>query len=186
MAAAKPAPRLFTVDDYYRMADAGILTQDDRVELIEGVIIQMPPVGSRHSWSVRRIARLFHETVGRRAEIAVQDPLRLSTLSEPVPDLVLLHPRSDYQTHQPETSDALLVVEVADSTLTYDRRTKVPLYAREGVPEMWLVEIPNSRVTVHREPTPDGYQLTQAYRPGKQITLLAFPDITISVQDILG
>ena len=167
MAAAEPTPRRFTVDEYYRMAEAGILSEDDRVELIEGEIIQMPPVGSRHSWRVRRIARLFHTTVGERAEIAVQDPLRLSTRSEPVPDLMLLQLRPDYETHQPMTADALLVVEVADSTLSYDRRTKVPLYAREGVPEMWLVDLPNGRVTVHREPTPTGYQLTQTYRPGR-------------------
>src|SRR6266496_1101040 len=132
--AAKPTRRQFTVAEYYRMGKAGILTEDDRVELIEGEIIQVPPIGVPHASHVDRLLRLFASTLLAVAHISVQNPLRLSVRSEPVPDLMLLRLRPDlYSGAGPTAADVLLLVEVSDTTLSYDLQIKLPLYARHGV-----------------------------------------------------
>jgi Uma2 family endonuclease len=185
MAATKPTPRRFTVDEYYRMAEVGILTENDRVELIEGEIIQMSPIGSRHNGCVAALDDLLSPLRGR-ANIFIQGPLRISDRTEPVPDVIVTRYRRDhYRGDHPTPTDTLLVVEVADSSLAWDKRTKVPMYAREGVPEMWLIDLPHELVTVHREPASDGYQLIQSFRRGEAISPLAFPDLTIAITDIL-
>jgi Uma2 family endonuclease len=185
MAAAEPRPRRFTVDEYYRMAEAGILTEDDRVELIEGEIIQMSPIGSRHNGCVAALDDLLSPLRGR-ANIFVQGPLRISDQSEPIPDVVVARYRQDhYRGGHPTPTDSLLIIEVADTSLAWDKRTKVPLYAREGVPETWLVDLPHELVTVHRDPTSDGYRLIQSFRSGQIVSPLAFPDLVIVVLDIL-
>src|SRR5436309_1828637 len=141
MMAAKPTRRLFTVDEYYRMAKAGILNEDDRVELIEGEIIQLPPIGGPHGSIVIRLNWLFSDRLRGRAVISPQNPFRISARSEPLPDFQLLRPRADFYRRHPEPPDVLLVVEVSDTTLAYDQRVKIPLYARSGVPEVWIVDI---------------------------------------------
>jgi Uma2 family endonuclease len=169
------------------MGKAGILTEDDRVELIEGEIVQMPPIGSPHASGVRRVTRLFYVGLGDAAVVSVQDPLRLSNESEPVPDVILLRPRPDfYAAGHPTAADVLLLVEVSDTTLAYDLRRKVPLYAREGVPEVWVVDLNGQRILVYRDPSPTGYQMSLILQRGDHLAPLAFPDLDFAINDILG
>jgi Uma2 family endonuclease len=179
--------RTFTVDEYYAMAEAGILSQNDRVELIEGDILRMTPIGSRHAACVLRLSTFFHQHLVRRALVSVQSPLRLSRYSEPEPDIALLRPRDDfYAEAHPMPADTLLVIEVADSSLTYDQQVKIPLYARHGVPEVWLVDLSRELIELYRTPSPRGYeQMTQAHR-SQEITPQSFPDLTLQVDALLG
>jgi Uma2 family endonuclease len=177
--------RTFTVDEYHKMAEAGILHEDDRVELIEGEIINMTPIGSRHTACVKKLNRLFAELLGSEVIISVQDPLRLGDTSEPEPDIALLRPRPDfYAERHPSADDTLLVVEVADTSLVYDREVKVPLYARAGLAEVWLVDLVQQQVLVHRNPTAQGYQEVQAKRSGDRLATKALA-IEVAVDDIL-
>src|SRR5262249_48453126 len=149
----------FTVADYHRMAEAGILDEDDRVELIEGEIVDMTPIGRRHQARVDHLAELFFRGLAEKVIIRVQGSIRLSDLSEPEPDLVLLRRRADfYADADAGPADVLLIVEVADTSLPHDRDVKVPLYARAGIPEVWLVDLNGESVGVHREPGPQGYR----------------------------
>lgn len=137
----------FNVADYHRMGEIGILGEDDRVELIEGEIVAMPPIGSPHGGRVNRLNRLLSSAVGDRAVVAPQNPIVLSERSEPEPALALLRPRSDFYTaSHPRAADALLVIEVSESSLDYDLQVKVPLYARYGIPEVWVVDIQDRQV----------------------------------------
>ncbi len=184
---AQPTRRRFTVTDYYLMADAGILTEDDRVELIKGEIIQMPPIGGRHASCVDRITRLLASIPAEAAQIRIQNPLRLSDRSEPVPDVMLLRPRPDfYGSSHPTAEDVLLLIEVSDTTVAYDQRIKLPLYAREGVPEVWNADLDAEVIRVHREPTRTGYRSTETLNRGDRLTPLAFPGLGFAVDDILG
>ena len=191
--------RKFTVSEYYRMAKAGILGEDDRVELLDGEIIQMSPIGPPHGGTVNRVNRLFGRLVGNRALVAVQNPVRLDTHSEPEPDIALLTPRTDdYARSHPRPGDVLLIVEVADTTAIIDRRIKLPLYARSGIAEVWLLVLNRTRqgrrsrsrtspvLEVHRNPGPNGYAETRLVRRGERIAPLALPDMEIDVAELLG
>ncbi|MGH2376231.1 MAG: Uma2 family endonuclease, partial [bacterium] len=168
--------RRFTVDEYYRMADAGIFSEDDRVELIEGEIVEMVAIGSRHAGSVGKFNRILSRRVGDAALVWVQNPIRLSEHSELRPDLALLRPRPDFYTSaHPGPEDVLLLIEVAESSVDYDREVKVPLYARYRVREYWLIDLPKGVVEVYRGPTPEGYRETQTVRRGGQLTIEALP-----------
>ena len=178
--------RRFTVDEYYGMAEAGILHEDDRVELIEGDIIAMAPIGNRHTACVKRLNRLFGEQLGRQVLVSVQDPIRLSRRSEPQPDIVLLRPRDDfYAAGHPGPADVLLIVEVVDTSLPYDRR-KLRLYARAGVPCVWLAILSTRRVEVHREPSTDGYRDVTIVGHGYLPALDELPALSVRVEDIFG
>jgi len=178
--------RLFTVAEYYRMAEAGILTEDDRVELLEGEITAMSPLGSRHAASVNRLANLLFEAVHGSALVAVQNPIRLSPRSEPQPDLTLLKPRADfYASAHPGPEDVLLLIEVAESSASHDRDTKFPIYARAGISECWLADLDARHVEIHRQPAPDGYRDVQRLAPGQALTCLALPGLRIRVEDVL-
>jgi len=147
----KPSPHRITVDEYHRMAEVGLLAPDARVELIEGEIIDMAPIGKSHRAVVARFNRLLSRATGDHAILLVQDSLRLSMSSEPQPDLVLLKPREDfYSTRHPDPADTLLLIEVSDSTSRYDRKVKVPLYARHGVPEVWIVDLESGHLRFFR------------------------------------
>lgn len=147
-----------SVEDFRRMGDAGILSEDDRVELIEGELIDMAPIGSKHAGVVTRLARLLMRAVGDAAVVSVQNPLFLPPRSEPQPDILLLKPRADdYVASLPTAADVLLLIEVADTSLSYDRDIKLPLYARHGVAESWLFDIEGRRLEIHRQPGSDGY-----------------------------
>lgn len=179
--------RSFTVEQYYRMAEAGILSADDRVELIEGEIVEMTPIGSRHAACVDRLTRLFVRRAGERAVVRVQNPVRLSQRSEPQPDLALLRPRADFyaQAH-PGPPDTLLVVEVAETSASYDRDVKVPLYARAGVPEVWLVDLEGRGIDIFRQPGPQGYQDVRRVGREQRLAPQAFPDLDFAVTEIMG
>ncbi len=181
-----PRKYRFTVHDYHRMAEAGILGEDDRVELIEGEIIEMSPIGSRHAGCVNRLTRLLVRGVGNRAVIGAQNPVRVSDLSEPQPDIAVLEPRADdYAGRHPEPADVLLLIEVADTSLAADRDVKAPLYAVSGIAEYWIVDLENGAVDVFRDPTPQGYRTTHRARRGETLRPLAFPELTIAVGEIV-
>lgn len=181
------ARRRFTVEDYHRMARAGVLTEDDRVELLEGEIIEMAPIGSRHAAVVDRFTRSFAQNVGRRAIVRVQGPVRLGEHSEPQPDLAILRPRADFYAHaHPGPEDILLLVEVAEATADYDRKVKVPLYARAGIPEVWLVDLLADQIEVCRGPSPEGYRETRVVRRGEAVMPQALPGVSLSVDEVLG
>ena len=177
----------FTVDDYYRMARAGVLGEDDRVELIDGEVVDMPPIGPGHSSSVARIGKTFERALGDVALVWTQNPLRLDRYTEPEPDVALVRTRSDfYRSAHPGPDDILLVVEVADTTLAADRSIKMPLYARHGVPEAWLVDVRGDVIHVYRDPAADGYRVVSTYRRGDRLAPLAFADCVFEVSDLLG
>ena len=185
--AVQVARRLFTVHEYYQMAQAGILSEEDRVELIEGELIEMAAIGSRHAACDDRLNHFFSgHTVGQ-AIVRIQNPIHINERSEPQPDLALLRFRPDfYAAAHPGPQDILLVVEVADTSVGFDRETKIPLYARAGIPESWLVHLPESRIEAHRQPTPTGYQEVIRLARGMRLAPLAFPDLVLAVDDILG
>ncbi len=148
----------FTVDEYYRLAEVGILDQDDRVELIEGEIVMMSPIGGRHAASVACLTHLLVEAVGRRALVRVQSPVVLDDFSEPEPDVCLARSRADsYASGHPRPADVLLLVEVADSSASYDRTVKLPLYSRAGIQTVWILDLGRDLVEVYSAPSPDGY-----------------------------
>lgn len=170
------------------MVAAGILSEDERIELIRGEMVEMTPIGNRHAGCVRRLNRLFSSRLASRAVIDVQDPIPLANQqSEPQPDLALLRYQEDCYTAQPpKPEDVLLVVEVADSSLLYDRDIKMPLYAESGIPEVWLVDLASDSIFVYRRPSPVGYQEVRQRRRGEEITLEAFPDLRFYIDEILG
>jgi hypothetical protein len=179
--------RRFTVADYHRMAAAGILSEDDRVELIEGEIVAMSPIGSRHAACVMRLTELLSPQVVGRAHVNVQNPIRLGEHSEPQPDLALLRRRQDfYASSHPGPEDVLLIIEVADQSAAVDREVKVPLYARFGVPEVWLVDLVSERVEVYREPGAGGYAQKLTLARGEVVSPKAFSELRLAVADVLG
>lgn len=168
------------------MAQAGIFREDDRVELLDGEILEMTPIGSRHAACVARLTARFSR-VQANAIVWVQNPIRLSERSEPQPDLALLRPRPDfYSQAHPGPGDVLLVVEVAETSVEVDRDVKVPLYARAGIPEVWLVDLAGGCIEVCRKPTPQEYQEVQRVLRGQHIFPQAFPDLGIAVDEVLG
>lgn len=178
---------LFTVEDYYRMASAGILLEDDRVELIEGEIIDMSPIGSHHGGAVKSLIRFLTKHLGDRFIIAVQDPVRLSDLSEPQPDIAVLEPRADfYRSAHPTARDVLLLIEVSDTTLDYDRKTKLPLYAQSQIKEVWIVDLNHEAIEIYTEPANATYTGTQIVKRGENLVLRMAEDLTVAADDILG
>ena len=179
--------RRFTVDEYHCMGTAGILHEDDRVELVEGDIVEMSPIGDRHAGCVRYLLGWFNEQVRGRALVDVQNPIRLSQHLEPQPDVVLLRPRPDwYRRQHPAAEDILLLIEVADTSPAYDKGTKLPLYERAGIPEVWIVALEGERIEVYREPAGGRYRQVTVHERGSILAPGAFPDIGISCDEILG
>jgi Uma2 family endonuclease len=182
-----PERRLFTVDEYMRMIDAGILREGERVELIEGEILQMAAMGSKHIGCLVWHVRWWSTNVAGRALLTVQTPLVLGPNNEPEPDVLLMRPRDDlYRNAKPGAEDALLVIEIADTSLRYDREVKQQLYAGAGIREFWIVDLLHLQVLVHREPQGELYNSVQTFKPGSEITPLAFPDLSVPVDGILG
>jgi Uma2 family endonuclease len=182
----KPQRRRFTVHDYYAMADAGILDEDDRVELIEGDIVEMASIGSQHAACVDRLNR-FLQAAGESAVVRVQNPVRLSDLTEPQPDLALLRPRDDfYAAAHPGPADTMLIVEVSHSTLGHDREIKLPLYATAGIPEVWIVNPEDDVVEVYRDPVRGRYARQERVGRDGVLQPLALPSLQIPVGRVLG
>jgi Uma2 family endonuclease len=169
------------------MVESGILSENDGVELVRGEIIEMSLIGLRYAACVKRLNRLFYRKLGDRVLIGVQDPVELNDTSEPQPDVVLLQPREDfYESSPPQSSNIFLLVEVADKTVQEERELKIPLYAEDNIAEVWLVDINGQCVEVYREPTSDRYQNVRKFEQGTTLSILAFPDVTITVDEVLG
>jgi Uma2 family endonuclease len=185
--ATEPTRRLFTVDDYNRMVETGILAEDDRVELLDGEIVEMTPIGPRHIGLVIRLNRVLIERLAGRAIVSSQHPVILDDLSEPEPDIALCAQRADdYMTAIPRPADVLLVIEVSDTSLAYDRGRKARRYAATGVPELWIVDLQHDAIEVFREPGPDGYAQSEVFRSGGVVAPAAFPDVQITVDELLA
>lgn len=179
-------PHLFTVWDYHRMTEAGVLNEDSRVELIQGQIISMSPIGAPHSRMVNRLTRLLVPLVGARGIVSVQNPVRLDDGSEPQPDVTILHPRMDQDdAGTPGPADVLLLIEVADSSLGFDRATKLPLYAEAGIRDYWIVNLQERAIEVHRSPEDGRYAQVSRTRPGEPLNILTLPGAALPATDLL-
>ena len=179
--------RHFNITEYYRMAEAGILSEDDRVELIEGEIIKMTPIGSRHAGCVSRLNALFNRLINETAIVSIQNPLRLSNFSEPQPDIALLKPRDDfYSSAHPTPSDVLLLIEVADKSLEYDRDIKLPLYAAASIPEVWLVNLIKDMIEIYIDPQDGMYREVRYFTRGETVSPLFNAKRTLSVDSVIG
>jgi len=177
--------RKLTLDEYHRIGEARVLRPNDRVELIAGEMIEMAPIGTRHLAKVNRLSRILSLAVGKDAIVSTQNPIALPPHDEPQPDIALLKPRADdYEKLLPAAKDVLLIVEVADSTLDYDRDVKIPIYARHGIAEVWLLDIQGSALLVHRGAGSKGYR--RILRPTKtdKISPLLLPKIRIDLGDL--
>lgn len=180
------ARRYFNVTEFYRMAAAGVFSEDDRVELIEGEILEMSPIGSRHAACVDRLTELFGLKIGGQAIIRVQNPIRLNDYSEPLPDISLLKRRADfYAEDHPTPADVLLVVEVADTSVDYDRNIKLPIYAQANIPEAWLVNLPKNVIEVYTQPGGGKYQKSQRLKRGEPLVSQQVSNLSLSVDEVL-
>jgi Uma2 family endonuclease len=180
------AKHRFSVKEYYRMAETGVLHPDARVELLDGEIIDMSPVGPFHGGVVSRLTRLFTLLSKDRWLLGPQNPLRLNDHSEPEPDVMLLKPApDDYTTRHPQPEDVSLLVEISDSSLAIDVEKKLPLYGRAGVAEVWIVNLEETLLGVYREPHFNGYASKAVLRAGDQARPLAFPDAVVDVAELL-
>jgi Uma2 family endonuclease len=180
-------PRLFNVDEYYAMGEAGVFAPGERVELLDGEILTMPPIGHRQTGSVNRLNRLLVTKFGSRAVVQVQNPVRLSNESEPEPDIALLHPCEDfYSSRHAQPEDVFALIEVADTSLPYDRGRKLRAYARSGIPEYWIVNLNADCIEVFRRPSVAGYDEPMVASHGEILAFGAFPDDPLRVDEVLG
>jgi Uma2 family endonuclease len=185
--AAQVRPRPISAAEYYRMGEVGILGPDERVELLNGRIITMPPIGPRHAQAVRVLTRIFERALGDRAVVSAQLPLDLDPESQPQPDVVLARlPAETYARVHPVPADCPLVVEVSETTLRHDAGEKLQAYARADIAEYWIVDLPHDRIAVYTEPEGDGYRSQRTAEPGDSVSPRAFPDVSIVVDDILA
>ncbi len=177
----------FTVDEYEQMIEKGILTENDRIELICGEIVEKMVIGPLHSAVVNRLNRLLTIRLIDSAQISIQNPIVLGD-SQPEPDVSLLLPRDDYYaTSKPKASDVLLVIEVADTSLIYDREVKLPMYARGGIEELWIINLTEFKIEVYRQPLPSGaYASRTDFARGESLSIAALADIAFEVDSIVG
>jgi Uma2 family endonuclease len=177
----------FTTEQFHQMGEAQIFPPSDRLELIEGEVITMSPIGFRHAFVINYLGNWFPRQLGERAIISIQNPIRLDPHSEPQPDLVILKPREDFYAHQlPQAQDVLLLIEVADSSLSYDREIKVPLYAKHRINEVWLFNLNQAQLEVYRSPQEGYYQDQTILIAPQTLTPLAFPELEITLTRILN
>jgi Uma2 family endonuclease len=185
--ADSPSRHRYTVADYYRMGEIGILAPDARVELIDGEILDMPPPGSLHAGTVNRLVSSLGGAVGNRAVLVVQNPVRLSKYSEPQPDLAVARPRADFYTSRhPEPLDLILVVEVADTSARFDRDVKVGLYAQHRIPEVWLADLRATQLVRYRNPQQGAYALVDRPDLGTAIELAALPAVRVDLSTLFA
>jgi Uma2 family endonuclease len=178
-------PYRFKRDAYHAMADAGIFHEDDRVELIAGQVIAQMPIGTTHVSVVNRLNQLFSRLAAGRAIVSIQNPVNLDPFTEPQPDLALLRPRADfYADSLPTPADVLLVIEVADTSLAFDREEKLPLYAAASILEVWLVDLVGKQLVTYRRPTHGNYAETARHRAGALIPVLCLPDSSVAVSEL--
>jgi Uma2 family endonuclease len=180
------AKKLFTVDEYYRIYQAGVLNEDDRVELINGEIVYMSPTGTKHATCVDRLNHILMSQLIDRIQLRVQSSIQLPPNSQPQPDLALLKRKADfYVSAHPTPADIYLLIEVADSSIAFDRNVKIPMYAAAGIPEVWLVDVEAQSIEVYRQPESDSYAEIQIFKPGESIGLQSFPDVQVPVAEVL-
>lgn len=178
--------RAFSVDEYHAMVDAGILTKYDRVELLDGEIIDMVPIGSGHASCVMRLSRMLTEAVGERAIVSVQGPVRLDEASEPEPDLMLLRWQDDfYAAAHPTPADVLLLIEVSDATVALDKNVKLPLYARAAIPEVWIVNLPDRAIEVYSAPAGQQYTDSRSIGMDGALSPACFEDVSVRVGAVI-
>ena len=174
-----------TVEEYHRMGEAGILGPQDRVELIEGEIIDMSPIGSNHAGTVNYLNQVLFAALQENAIISPQNPIILNDRNEPDPDIVLLKPRKDfYRQSHPTPNDVLLIIEVADTSLRYDSEIKIPLYARYGIPEVWIVDLENNQLTKYLSPNDDHYESSNVVNDLSQISVQELPELKINLANL--
>lgn len=178
--------RLWTVAEYHQMAEAGIFHPEERVELIAGQIIRMSAKGTAHTAAVRRTAKVLRNLLFNQAEVYTQDPIQLNDFSEPEPDVAVVRiDPLDYADHHPTPSEVYLIIEVADSSFTYDRKTKGKAYAQSGIADYWVLDVNNRQLHVLREPTPEGYQSEVIFSEDASVSPLQFAELKIALQEIL-
>ena len=186
MSTVYPTKHLTNLDEWRRIGEANIFPPDSRLELIDGEILEMAPIGFNHAGHINRINRLFSKLLGDRTIISIQNPLQLGDLSEPEPDFMLLKPEVDfYCSRHPNADDVLLLIEVADSSLAFDQKQKQRLYALHDIPEYWLLNLNDNCLEVYRHPHGDSYEQKTTLRAGDSISLSQLPDIAIKLSDIL-
>jgi Uma2 family endonuclease len=181
------ARKKFRADEVYKMMQVGILPEASGWELINGEIIRRMTIGSKHASTVKRLNRFFTNQVGENAIVSVQDPIHIDEYNEPEPDIALLKPRADfYAESHPESQDVLLVIEVSDSTVDFDREVKKTLYAEAGISEFWLVNLRENTVECHSQPKNKIYRLTQIFEKGEAVESVSIENLRLKVEDILG
>lgn len=180
--------RRFSVEEYYRLAEVGILGPEDKVELINGEIVKMSPIGPRHAGVVITINKLLPTLLGEQYLLSPQNPVRLSSYSEPEPDIVILHAREDnYTKSHPQAKDVALLIEVSNSTLEYDTKVKLPLYAEQGISQYWVIDLQEDRILTYSDPTAHtSYQIEHVYRRGDTISNPLFSREILVEELILG
>jgi Uma2 family endonuclease len=177
----------FTVAEYERMGQIGIFSEDERVELVCGEVIEMPPIGERHAGSVDFLADIIRARLRRSVIIRVQSPIRLDEYSQPQPDIAILKRRDDFYRHaHPKPEDVLLVIEVSDATLKYDQKVKVPLYARAGIPEVWVVNLRGGRIKAYADPAEGAYRTVTSYARGEELRSRSLAALCLPVAEVLG
>jgi len=182
-----PTRTRISTNRYQMMVATGVLTKYDRVELIEGDMLDMAPIGTRHSAITSRLNELFILAVARSATVVVGGPVNLGEFSEPQPDLMILKRRADFYSGKiPESADVLLLIEVSDSSLSFDQGAKLNLYARYGISEYWVVDVEGKRVVTYQEPTAKGYVRKVEFAAADVLAPQAFPDVRIVVEGIFG
>jgi Uma2 family endonuclease len=175
----------FDAEEYHRMLEVGLLSEDDRVELIGGEIVDMTPIGWRHVQCINRLTMLLASFAAERSyAVSVQNPIGIGPRDEPQPDLALLQERPGGRLPAPE--DTLLVIEVSDTSLTYDRDIKLPLYAGAGIPEVWILDLRERKVEVYAEPSPDGYRISRSASSGEQVRSETVEGLSLSVNEVLS
>ena len=179
--------RSFTVAEYRRMVEVGILSEEDRVELIDGEVFEISPIREPHAASVDVLNEIVRDRLGRSVIVRVQGPIQLDDFSEPQPDISILKRRDDfYRGGHPRPEDILLIIEVSDSTVDFDRKVKVPLYARAGIPETWVVNLPEERIEVYSDPVGGEYQTARSYTRGRKLQSHTLAALRVSVAKVLG
>ena len=179
-----PAKYRLTVEQYYKMAEVGILGIEQRTELIEGEIIEMSPIGAKHAGTINRLSRVLSPSIFAQSIISIQNSIRLNDKSEPQPDLAILHLRDDCYTESiPTPDDVFLLIEVSDSTLKYDRDIKIPLYAKAGIPEVWIANIEEQVFEVYKSPNQNSYEQIKIYSKG-EVILIESLGVAITVDEV--
>ncbi len=182
----QPVALRFKVDDYYKMIELGMLRDYEKAEIIEGELIKKMTIGDRHAAVVNRLNKLFSRSVDDEILVSVQNPVRLSDYNEPEPDVTLADLRMYDGRRHPQPAEVILIVEVSDSTLKYDRDVKLSLYAEAEIPEVWIVNLVNNIVEVHQKPSVGIYQLAKIFKSGETLLSEVLPELSIAVDEILG